>query len=94
MSKASHPPSIHSPTPTPDTCGKIPYPNPASAWNIIQRLQHPSARHTHKVLHQKNIPYRCTLCHQWHITHKPPAKKPQRQTVSPPRHRYYLDAQP
>lgn len=75
-------------------CGKIPYPNPASAWRVISLLQQPHVRHTHKATHRKNRTYHCTLCHQWHVTHKPPAKKPQGPPASPLRHHHYLDAQP
>ena len=54
---------------TPD-CGKVPYPNPATAWRTIRALTSTTALLSHKRLHKACAAYRCQDCHQWHITHR------------------------
>jgi hypothetical protein len=58
-------------------CGKIPYPNPASAWRTLHSLSQPIALLSHKRLHKRCRIYRCARCHAWHLTHHLPLKRPE-----------------
>lgn len=58
-------------------CGKVPYPNPASAWRARHMLSRPTALLSHKRLHKRCAIYRCEQCHRWHLTHRLTPKRPE-----------------
>ena len=49
-------------------CGKVPYPNPVTAWRAIRALSSKAALLHHKKLHKYCTAYPCEHCHHWHIT--------------------------
>lgn len=60
----------------PTDCGKVPYPNPLTAWRAIRTP-------TRKKRYKHCTAYPCPTCHQWHITtkghHDYPADWPRRR---------------
>lgn len=52
----------------PTACGKVPYPNPVTAWRAIRALSSKAALLHHKKLHKRCTAYPCEQCHHWHIT--------------------------
>ncbi len=52
----------------PTACGKVPYPNPVTAWRAIRALASKAALLHHKKLHKRCTAYPCEQCHHWHIT--------------------------
>ena len=52
----------------PTDCGKVPYPNPVTAWRAIRALTRKAALFHHKKLHKRCKAYPCGQCHHWHIT--------------------------
>ena len=53
-------------------CGKVPYPNPVTAWRAIRALASKTALLKHKQLHKRCTAYLCEQCHHWHITRQNP----------------------
>ena len=58
-------------------CGKVPYPNPVSAWRAIRTFTDHTTLFTHKQIHPRCTAYRCEQCHHWHLTHQFPPKRPE-----------------
>ena len=52
----------------PTDCGKVPYPNPVTAWRAIRALTSKTALLHHKQLHKRCTTYPCAQCHHWHLT--------------------------
>lgn len=65
----------------PTDCGKVPYPNPLTAWRTIRA----APRLTHKKRYKCCTAYPCPRCHQWHIAtqgrHDHPADWPRRRAA-------------
>lgn len=59
-----------------EDCGKVPYPNPLAAWRVILSFTKPEHYLKHKEVDRPLRAYRCAQCHQWHLTHQPPPRKP------------------
>ncbi|MDQ5908316.1 MAG: hypothetical protein QG599_407 [Pseudomonadota bacterium] len=64
-------------------CGKVPYPNPVTAWRVLRSLSHPLALVSHKHLYKRNQVYRCPSCKAWHLTSRINLKLKRPQPVDP-----------
>ena len=57
------------------SCGKIPFSTAAMAWRII--VGYANHHWLGQKLDERPIDaYRCPQCHEWHITHRKPARRP------------------
>ena len=68
----------------PSPCGKVPYPNPVTAWRALRALTRKTALFHHKKRHKRCTAYPCEHCHHWHITQQRrdrPADWPQRRAA-------------
>ncbi len=64
-------------------CGKVPYPNPTSAWRAIRTLSNPLALVSHKHLYKRSQVYRCPICNAWHLTSRINLKLKRPEPVDP-----------
>ncbi|MDQ5910892.1 MAG: hypothetical protein QG599_2989 [Pseudomonadota bacterium] len=56
-------------------CGKVPYPNPVTAWRVLRSLRQPLALMSHKNRCQRRQIYRCPNGQAWHLASRLPRQR-------------------